>query len=210
MKPDEFSASLYLFIQVYLLLSASLVFLPFIMAMCFHCWGKKIQQNKRRRRIPDIIFYPSLHGDVPVLASGLVSAVKLLPAPAVNKVFVRCSRLSGSLRVGAVCQGGAGAWTDTVDRAGVLNQLCMLLLARPVESEAAEHVIGNIRELTRFPVFLFKVGCKQLHLIRPREPTPLVILIYPPLIGVTLHVFFCADRISVSQVSLNASLLYEV
>lgn len=81
----------------------------------------------------------------------------------------------------------------------------MLLLACPVESDAAEHVIGNIRELTRFRTFDFFLYSlrEQLHYIYQQELTLLVILMYPSLIGVTLHVS-CFNSISVT---LNTLLL---
>lgn len=66
----------------------------------------------------------------------------------------------------------------------------MLLLVRPVESDAAEHVIGNIRELTWFRMFIFLSQFVRAAALYPSEElTLLVILIYSSLIGVTLHVF---------------------
>lgn len=90
----------------------------------------------------------------------------------------------------------------------------MLLLARPVESVAAEHVIGNIRELTWFSNVYFLsqfVRAAALHL--SKELTLLVILIYSSLIGVTLYVFLVLTVslwTMLHKISLDALLLYKM
>jgi len=76
-----------------------------------------------------------------------------------------------------------------------------------VESDAAEHVIGNIRELTWFfsNVYFLSQFVRAAALYLSKELTLLVTLVYSSLIGVTLSVFLVFNRSSVYHIAQNNS-----